>query len=171
MSMVTMDGVTIGGATMDRAATDEAARETLKALGGFAFLEAIKEGRLPQAPMADTLDFALTEVEEGRVVFRGRPRPVHYNPFGTVHGGWFATLLDSCIACAVLSALPKGSGCTTLELKVNLVRAMTEDTGAVEAEGKVVQVGRQVGVAEGRLTDREGRLLGHGTSTCLIVPV
>jgi len=160
----------MGGATMN-AAADEAARETLKVLGGLAFLEAIRDGRLPQAPMADTLDFALTEVEEGRVVFRGRPHPGHYNPFGLVHGGWFATLLDSCIACAVLSALPKGSGCTTLELKVNLVRAMTEDTGAVEAEGKVVQVGRQVGVAEGRLTDGKGRLLGHGTSTCLIIPV
>ena len=163
-------------ATVERAAADGGAhdggwQETLKASGGLASLQAIKEGRLPQAPMADTLDFALSEVEAGRVVFRGHTRPAHYNPFGTVHGGWFAAILDSCMACAVLSALPKGSGCTTLELKVNLLRAMTADTGPVEAEGTVVQVGRQVGLAEGRLTDREGRLLGHGTSTCLIVPL
>lgn len=161
---------TIDGATMGEAAAEDGGRETLASLGGFAFLEAIRDGRLPQAPMADTLDFALTEVEEGRVVFRGRPRPGHYNPFGAVHGGWFATMLDSCMACAVLSTLPKGSGCTTLELKVNLVRAMTADTGAVAAEGKVIQVGRQIGVAEGRLTDSAGRLLGHGTLTCLIIP-
>ena len=111
---------------------------------------------------------AATEVEEGRAVFRGTPRFAHYNPFGSVHGGWTATLLDSCMACAVQSALPQGSACTTLEFKINIVRAITGDTGPVVAEGKVVQAGRRVGVAEGRLTDDVGRLLAHGTTTCLI---
>ena len=141
---------------------------TLKEMGGLAFLSAIRDGRLPAAPIAGTLDFALAEVEEGRAVFRGTPRFAHYNPFGSVHGGWTATLLDSCMACAVQSTLPKGSACTTLEFKINIVRPITRDTGPVAAEGKVVQAGRRVGVAEGRLTDGAGRLLAHGTTTCLI---
>ncbi len=141
---------------------------TLKEMSGLAFLSAIRDGRLPAPPIAGTLGFALAEVESGRALFRGTPSFAHYNPFGTVHGGWTATLLDSCMACAVQSALPQGNACTTLEFKINIVRPITGDTGPVVAEGKVVQVGRRVGVAEGRLTDGTGRLLAHGTTTCLV---
>ena len=145
--------------------------ETLKAMSGLEFLQALTAGRLPAPPMTRTLGFALTEVSEGRALFRGQPSFEHYNPIGSVHGGWAATLLDSCMGCAVQSTLPQGSGYTTLEFKVNLVRAMTDKTGPVEAEGTVVQSGRRVGVAEGRLTDGDGRLLAFGTTTCLIFPL
>ncbi len=141
---------------------------TRKEMSGLELLSAIRDRRLPAPPIAGTLDFALAEVEEGRALFRGTPGFAHYNPFGTVHGGWTATLLDSCMACAVQSTLPQGSACTTLEFKINIVRPINGDTGPVEAEGKVVQAGRRIGVAEGRLTDRVGRLLAHGTTTCLI---
>ena len=142
--------------------------ETLKAMSGLEFLQALMEGHLPAPPITRTLGFALTEVSEGRALFRGRPSFEHYNPIGSVHGGWAATLLDSCMACAVQSTLPQGSGYTTLEFKINLVRGMTDKTGPVEAEGTIVQSGRRVGVAEGRLTDGSGRLLAFGTTTCLI---
>jgi uncharacterized protein (TIGR00369 family) len=140
-------------------------------MSGLEFLTAIKEGRLPAAPMAETLNFYLSEVDEGRVVFRGTPVFAHYNPIGSVHGGWAATLLDSCMACALQSTLPKGTGYTTLEFKVNLVRPITEETGPVEAEGKVVQAGRRVGVAEGWLRDGAGKLLATGSTTCIILPL
>lgn len=143
--------------------------ETLAGLSGLEFLAAIRDGHLPAAPITRTLDFELIEVAEGRALFRGTPGFAHYNPIGSVHGGWAATLLDSCMACAVQSTLPKGSGYTTLEFKINLVRAITGDTGPVAAEGTVVQAGRRIGVAEGRLTDGAGRLLAHGTTTCLIL--
>ena len=117
------------------------------------------------------MGFLLTEVAEGRALFRGEPGFEHYNPIGSVHGGWAATLLDSCMGCAVQSTLPQGSGYTTLEFKINLVRGMTDKTGPVEAEGTIVQSGRRVGVAEGRITDGEGRLLAFGTTTCLIFPL
>ncbi len=144
---------------------------TLKEMSGLEFLSAILDGRLPAPPIAGTLDFALVEVEEGRALFRGTPGFAHYNPIGSVHGGWTATLLDSCMACAVQSTLPAGSACTTLEFKINILRAITADTGPVAAEGQVVQAGRRIGVAEGRLTDGAGRLLAHGTTTCLIYPL
>ena len=142
--------------------------DTLKEMSGMEFLTAIAEGRLPAPPIARTLGFTLAEISEGRALFRGMPAFDHYNPIGSVHGGWAATLLDSCMACAVQTTLPKGSGYTTLEIKVNFVRAVTEASGPVEAEGKVIQSGRRVGVSEGRLTDCKGRLLAHGTTTCLI---
>ena len=143
--------------------------ETLKAMSGLDFLSAIKDGELPAPPIAGTLDFALVEVEKGRAVFRGIPSQAHYNPLGSVHGGWFATLLDSCMGCAVHSTLPAGTGYTTLEFKTNLVRAITDQTGPVEAEGKVIQTGRRVGVAEGNLRNAAGKLLAHGSTTCLIM--
>ena len=143
--------------------------DTLKAMSGLNFLSAIKDGELPAPPIAGTLDFALVEVEKGRAVFRGTPGRAHYHPLGSVHGGWFATLLDSCMGCAVHSTLPAGAGYTTLEFKINLVRAVTTETGPVEAEGKVLQAGRRVGVAEGSLRDQRGKLLAHGSTTCLIM--
>jgi len=115
-----------------------------------------------------TLGFHVIEMEEGRVVFGGHPDESVYNPIGTVHGGYAATLLDSCVGCAVHSALKAGQGYTTLELKVAYHRAMTKHTGPVQAEGKVIQLGRRAAFAEGRLTDLEGRLYATATSTLLV---
>lgn len=146
-------------------------RETLRAMSGLDFLTAIMEGRLPTPPMAETLHFRLAKVEHGAVTFRGQPGPLFYNPIGTVHGGYAATLLDSCMACAVHSTLPVGTGYTTLEIKVNLVRPITEATGPVDAGGKVIHVGRTTATAEGRLTDGQGKLLAHGTTTCAVFAI
>ncbi|HEU0019655.1 MAG TPA: PaaI family thioesterase [Thermoleophilaceae bacterium] len=143
--------------------------EQARTMRGLSFLEAIRDEELPPAPIQRLLDFTLTEVEEGRVVFTATPGEQHYNPIGVVHGGLAATLLDSAMGAAVHSTLPEGQGYTTLETKFNLVRAITADTGPIQAEGKVVNRGRQVATAEGYLRDGAGKLLAHGTSTCLVI--
>ena len=140
-----------------------------RAMPGMAFLEAIRDEELPPAPIQRLLGFDLVEVEESRVVFAAEPCEQHYNPIGVVHGGFAATLLDSAMGAAVHSTLPEGQGYTTLETKFNLVRAVTADTGPIQAEGRVVHRGRQVATAEADLRDGVGKLLAHGTSTCLIV--
>lgn len=145
--------------------------DNLRTMSGLEFLQAIRDGRLPGPPIADLLAFRLIEAEEGRAVFAGLPQRMHYNPIGTVHGGYAATLLDSCMACAVQSTLPAGTGYTTLEIKVNLVRAITAETGEVRAEGRILTTGRRVATSEGKLTDASGQLLAHGTTTCLVVPI
>lgn len=145
--------------------------EQLKAVSGMEFLQAIWNGELPCAPIGHTLDFIPVEGEPGRIVFQGTPGRQHYNPIGSVHGGYFCTLLDSAVGCAVQSMLPKGMGYTTLELKVNLIRALTDKTGPVRAEGKVIQVGGRVGIAEGRITDADGKLYAHASTTCLVFPL
>jgi uncharacterized protein (TIGR00369 family) len=145
--------------------------EQMKACTGLEFLQKIWRGELPCAPIGHLVGFVPIEAEPGRVVFQGTPGKQHYNPIGSVHGGYFCTLLDSAVGCAVQTMLPKGAGYTTLELKVNLVRALTEKTGPVRAEGKVIQVGRSVGIAEGRLVDVDGKLYAHATTTCLIFPL
>lgn len=145
--------------------------EQLKAVSGMEFLQAIWNGELPSAPIGHTLGFIPVEGEPGRIVFQGTPGPQHYNPIGSVHGGYFCTLLDSAVGCAVQSMLPKGMGYTTLELKVNLIRALTDKTGPVRAEGKVIQVGGRIGIAEGRITDAGGKLYAHASTTCLIFPL
>jgi uncharacterized protein (TIGR00369 family) len=143
--------------------------EQARAMRGLDFLQAIRDEELPPAPIQRLLDFTLTEVEEGRVVFTATPGEQHYNPIGVVHGGLAATLLDSAMGAAVHSTLPEGQGYTTLETKFNLVRAITIDTGPIMAEGRVVNRGRQVATAEGYLRDGAGKLLAHGTSTCLVI--
>jgi uncharacterized protein (TIGR00369 family) len=145
-----------------------ASREQVAGRSGMQVFEAIFAGELPRPPIGDTLDFLLVHVEPGRAVFQGRPQRRHYNPLGTVHGGWFATLLDSAVGCAVHSSLPAGKGYTTLELKLNIVRALTEQVPLVRAEGTVVHGGRQVATAEGRLVGPDGKLYAHATTTCLI---
>lgn len=138
------------------------------ALSGLETLQLlIREQRSP--PIADTLEFALVEVEKGRAVFEGTPTERVYNPLGTVHGGYAATLLDSACACAVHASLEAGQNYTTAELKVCYHRAMTRDTGPVRAEGTVVSLGRRLGFAEARLTDRDGRLYASATSTLVIL--
>ncbi len=146
----------------------EQALAAMKNMSGLEFLRAIADGTLPPVPIGDLFGFKPVEVENGRVVFEGMPALSHYNPIGSVHGGFAATLLDSCMACAVQSTLAAGMAYTTLEIKISYVRAMTIDTGPVRAEGRVLNAGRRAGFAEGKLTDASGRLLAHGTSTCLI---
>jgi uncharacterized protein (TIGR00369 family) len=135
---------------------------------GLETLQAIFAGELPRPPIGDTLDFVPIHMERGVAVFQGKPQLKHYNPLGSVHGGWFATLLDSALGCAVHSALPAGKGYTTLELKVNIVRALTDAVPLVRAEGKLVYLGRQVATAEARLVGADGKLYAHGTTTCLV---
>jgi uncharacterized protein (TIGR00369 family) len=128
-------------------------------------------GRLPAPPISKAMGFWMTKVELGNVVFTYEPTAEHYNPLGSVHGGVAATLLDSVMGCAIHSTLKAGIGFTTLEIKVNYVRAITAETGPVQAEGKVINVGSRVGTAEGRMTDAQGKLLAHSTTTCLIFPI
>jgi len=142
--------------------------EQLRARTGLETLQAIFTGELPRPPIGDTLDFVPIHMERGLAVFQGRPQFKHYNPLGSVHGGWFATLLDSALGCAVHSALPAGSGYTTLELKVNLVRALTDAVPLVRAEGRLVHLGRQAATAEARLVGPDGRLYAHASTTCLV---
>ena len=118
--------------------------------------------------IAETLGYDVTEVEQGRVVVTVQPSHAHLNPYGTVHGGLAATLLDSCMGLAVQSTLEKGFAQTTVEFKISLMRLITTETGPIRAEGRVLNRGRRIGTAEGRLADTNGRLLVHGTATCLI---
>lgn len=135
---------------------------------GLDLLRGIMNGELPPAPISRTLNFILAEVEPGRVVFQGTPKPEFFNPIGSIHGGWTSTLLDSCVACAVHSMLPLGKAYTTVELKVNFVKAVMPDTGPLRAEGKIISMGNRIGTAEGRLIDADGKLYAHATTTCLI---
>ncbi|TMA24753.1 MAG: PaaI family thioesterase [Deltaproteobacteria bacterium] len=137
-------------------------------MSGAAFLRAIAERKLPPPPIANLMGFDIEEVGEGRVVFAVEPQEYHYNPIGMVHGGLAATLLDSAMGCAVHSLLPEGRGYTTLEIKVNYVRALKHDTGRVRAIGKVIHLGGKVATAEGSLIDSAGKLYAHGTTTCLL---
>lgn len=143
--------------------------ETVRQMSGLALLQGMVEGRFPQPPMAETLDFAIVSVKHGEAVFRGTPGGQHCNPLGTIHGGYAATLLDSALGCAVHSTLEAGEGYTTMEFKVHLVRAMTEATGDVLAQGQVVHRGRRSATAEAKLIDDAGRLYAHGTTTCMIL--
>lgn len=140
----------------------------VSSLSGMEVFEAIFAGELPAAPIGDTLDFVPIYMAPGEAVFQGRPQRRHYNPLGTVHGGWFATLLDSAVGCAIHTTLPAGKAFTTLELKVNMVRALNDSVELVRAEGKVIHAGRQVATAEGRLVGADGKLYAHATTTCLI---
>ena len=144
--------------------------DILKSYDGLGFLQAIIDGTLPQPPIGETLDFHLVEAEPGRAVFAGTPEFRHYNPIGTVHGGFAATLLDSALACAIATTMKKGDVWTTLELKLNYVRAMTTETGVVRAEGRVIHRGRSVATSEGDIKDAAGRLYAHATTTCMIFP-
>jgi uncharacterized protein (TIGR00369 family) len=135
---------------------------------GLEFVQGLASGELPLNTFAQTLGYDVTEAEYGRVVIVAEPDGRLLNPAGTVHGGFSATLLDSCMGLAIQSTLEKGIGQTTLEFKISLVRPITPETGAIRAEGTVLSRGRRIGTAEGRITDRDGRLLAHGTTTCLI---
>ena len=154
----------------DQAKTDVVPIDLLMSQDGLSFLQQMIAGHVPQPPMTSTLGFRLTEVERGRAAFEGLPEFRHYNPIGTVHGGFAMTLLDSALGCAVFSTTAKGEGWTTLEMKVNLVRPITQDTGIVRAEGRIIHRGRTIATAEGDLRDRAGALYAHATTTCAIFP-
>jgi uncharacterized protein (TIGR00369 family) len=139
-----------------------------KEMSGLEFVQGLVDGSLPLNTIAQTLGYDVIEAASGRVVVTARPSDIHLNPAGTVHGGFAATLLDSCMGLAVQSTLAKGIGQTTLEFKISLLRPITSETGEIKAEGVVLSRGRRVGTAEGRITDGKGRLLAHGTTTCLI---
>lgn len=141
---------------------------TMASMSGLEYLQAMMRGELPHMPIEKTLGFEFVEADEGRSVFASVPGVRHYNAIGTVHAGYTATLLNSCMACAVLSTLPKGTGFTTMEFKISLLRPMTKDTGIVRAEGTMLSRGRRGAAAEGRLTDSRGKLIAHSTTTCLI---
>lgn len=147
-----------------------ASADDLMSHDGLGFLQAIIAGTLPQPPIGETLGFHLSEAEPGRAVFTGLPEFRHYNPIGTVHGGYAATLLDSALGCAIFSTLKKGDTWTTLDLKLNYVRAMNKDTGPVRAEGRIIHRGRTVATSEGDLKDASGKLYAHATTTCMIFP-
>ena len=148
-----------------------ASLEEIKSYSGLDFLRRIADGTVAQPPIAATLGFTLAEVAPGFAVFIMTPEFRHYNPIGTVHGGVACTLLDSCMSCAIQTHFQAGTGYTTLEIKVNFVRAITQETGPVRAEGRSLYVGRRSGTAEGKLLDAKGTLLAHSTTTCLIFPL
>ena len=139
-----------------------------RALGGLEFVQGLVSGSLPLNTMARTLGYDIAEASLGRVVVTADPSGDHLNPAGTVHGGLAATLLDTCMGLAVQTTMERGFGSTTLEFKISLLRPITSETGPIKAEGIVISSGRRIGTAEGRLTDTEGRLFAHGTTTCLV---
>jgi uncharacterized protein (TIGR00369 family) len=144
--------------------------EMLKSYDGLGFFSAIIDGTLPNPPISEVLGFHLIEVENGRAVFEGLPEYWYYNPIGTVHAGFAATLLDSARGCVIFSTLTKGDAWTTLELKLNLMRPLTKDTGPVRTEGRIIYRGHTVATSEGDLKDRAGKLYAHATTTCMIFP-
>jgi uncharacterized protein (TIGR00369 family) len=140
----------------------------VRGMSGMEFFEAIFAGRLPRVPIGHHMDFLAVEVTPGRVVFQGRPREEYLNPMGTIHGGWYSTLLDSALGCAVHSTLAAGKAYTTLELKVNMIRALSPQVPLVRAIGQVIHVGGQVATAEAKLLGPDGKLYAHGSTTCMI---
>lgn len=140
-------------------------------LGGLAVLRGMIAGDYPAPPIARTLSMWISEVEEGRVVFKGLPARKHCNPLGSVHGGWTATIMDSALACAVMTTLKPGEGYTTAEFKVNLTRPVLPGMGEVFCEGRLLHRGRTLATSEAFLRDGKGRLLAHGTETCAIFPI
>jgi uncharacterized protein (TIGR00369 family) len=148
--------------------TGVARPEQVAGLTGLQVFQAMLAGELPRAPIADTLDFALVDASHGRAVFQGRPRLEHYNPLGGVHGGWFATLLDSAVGCAVHTTLPAGKLYTTVELKINIVRPLSAKVPLVRAVGTVIHAGNRMATADGRLTGPDGKLYAHASTTCFI---
>ena len=142
--------------------------EKRRQMSGLEFVQGLANGSLPLNTIARTLGYDVIEAANGRVVIACTPNDTHLNPAGTVHGGLSAALLDSCMGLAIWTTLEKGLAQTTLEFKITLVRPITPETGLIKAEGNVLNRGRRIGAADGRITDAQGKLLAHGTTTCLI---
>ena len=137
---------------------------------GLELLQRIVAGEIPGVPIGETLGFRLTEAAKGRVALVGDPDPRSYNLIGTVHGGWGAAILDTALALSVLSMLEADQGFTTVDIRINYLRPLTKETGTVRAEGNVLQMGRKLAYSEAKLTDAAGKLICHGTGSCLILP-
>ena len=140
-------------------------------LSGLEVMQKVLSGEFPAAPIARTLNFTLSAVEEGRVEFRGTPTADHLNPMGAVHGGWTATILDSALGCVVMTMLKPGEAYTTAEFKVNIVRPLMPGMGDVVCEARILHRGRTLATSEAYLRDQAGKLLAHGTETCAIFPI
>lgn len=153
----------------------EAAPDDLAAFArrhdGIELFRRMIDDTLPGPPIAELLNFHVAEAEPGCVVFRGTPKRAFYNPLGSVHGGWAATIMDSALACAVHTTCKAGEAYTTVEFKVNLTRPIFEETGECACEGRIVHRGSRIATSEARLTDASGKLLADGTQTCLIMAV
>lgn len=147
------------------------AAERLAAMDGLTMMRSMMQGDAAPPSIGRTLDFLLVAVDHGRAVFQGTPGPGHLNPMGSVHGGWYASVLDSALGCCVHTTLPAGRAYTTLELKVNMIRALTPAVQRVRAIGQVIHVGAQTATAEARLVGPDGRLYAHASTTCLIFPM
>jgi uncharacterized protein (TIGR00369 family) len=145
--------------------------EMMASMSGLEFVRAIFSEKLPAPPIMQTVEPFDSTAEPGLVVMHSVPGFRHYNPIGSVHGGYAAILLDSAMGLAVHSTLPPGTGYTTLEFKISFIRGMTKDTGPIRTEGRTLNVGRQAATAEARITDAKGRLLAHATTTCLVFEI
>ncbi|HMO48257.1 MAG TPA: PaaI family thioesterase [Rubrivivax sp.] len=145
-----------------------AAPEQLQSKSGLQIMQAMLAGELPYPHIMQTLDYALVQIDKGKAVFQGVPQLMHYNPLGSVHGGWYATLLDSAMGCAVHTALQAGQAYTTAELGIHIVRAASLKSGPLRAIGQTVHVGRQLATAEARIVGADGKLYAHGSTTCLV---
>lgn len=143
----------------------------MAAMTGIDFVRAMFAGQLPSPPIMQTIEPFDFTAEPGVVAFHSIPGFRHYNPIGSVHGGYAATLLDSAMGLAVHTMLPPGSGYTTLEFKISFIKGMTKDSGPVRSEGRILNVGRRAATAEARITDSKGRLLAHATTTCLVLEI
>jgi uncharacterized protein (TIGR00369 family) len=148
---------------------EKPAASVLLELNGLEAMRAVRDGRVPPPPIAMLMNMTIAGVDEGRVVFEGIPGEEHYNPLGMVHGGYALTLFDSAMGCAVHTKLPAGVGYTTTDVQVRMIRGITKDTGVIRCEGIALHVGRTTAVAEGKLYDRHGKLLGTGTTGCAIL--
>jgi uncharacterized protein (TIGR00369 family) len=145
--------------------------EVMASMAGVDFVRAIFDGKLPAPPIMQSIEPFDSTAEPGVVVMHSTPGFRHYNPIGSVHGGYAATLLDSAMGLSVHTMLPAGTGYTTLEFKISFIRGMTEETGAIRTEGRTLNVGRRTATAEARMTDAKGRLLAHATTTCLVFEI
>jgi uncharacterized protein (TIGR00369 family) len=158
-------------ATAAGAVPGVARAQQLQGMSGLQIMQAMLAGELPYPHIMQTLDYSLLEVDKGRAVFQGVPQLMHYNPLGSVHGGWYATLLDSALGCAVHTTLEAGQSYTTAELGIHIVRAASHRSGPLRAIGLVVHVGRQLATAEARIVGADGKLYAHGSTTCLVFQV
>lgn len=136
---------------------------------GLEQLRALIDGTIPPPPISSHIGLEFVSVTDGEVVMTAQPDESHYNPIGSIHGGFFATVLDSACGCAVHSTLPAGVGYTSLEIKISFLRPITAETGTVTARGWVTRRGRNASFAEADIRDKEGRVLATASSTCLII--
>lgn len=143
-------------------------QEIATSVSGLDFLSALRDGRYPAPPFAVETGIWISEIEAGRVVFEADPSARFYNPLGTVHGGWISGLIDSAMGCAVHSLLEPGQAYTTVDMTINFVRPVFEKTGRLKCEGKVIHAGSRIATSEGRVWDQGGKLIAHGSETCLI---